>query len=71
MDSPTAPRSVVPRVQAVTVDDLPPVGNSAFDEFRVGTLFGIDGPKGDKEGNPGVNLELLLAHSAQNIRIPS
>ena len=32
--------------------------NSTF-EFRTGALFGIDGPKADKEGTPDVNLELL------------
>ncbi|MGB6768538.1 MAG: hypothetical protein WBE50_10675 [Methyloceanibacter sp.] len=33
--------------------------NPAFFEFCVGTVFGIDGPKGDKKGTPDVNLELL------------
>jgi lipid A 3-O-deacylase len=54
-----APRGLSALAPGVTGED-PPIGaNPAFVEFRVGALFGIDGPKGDKDGTPDVNLELL------------
>jgi hypothetical protein len=40
--------------------DSPDWANPTF-EFRTGALFGIDGPKADKEGTPDVNLELLYS----------
>ena len=46
-------------VRAGPGGDPPVEANPAFFEFCVGTVFGIDGPKGDKKGTPDVNLELL------------
>jgi lipid A 3-O-deacylase len=54
-----APRGLSALAPGVTGED-PLIGaNPAFVEFRAGALFGIDGPNGDKEGTPDVNLELL------------
>ena len=57
--SPPAPPRLSTLGPGETSEDPPVAANPAFFEFRAGALFGIDGPKGDKEGPPDVNLELL------------
>jgi lipid A 3-O-deacylase len=54
-----APRGLSTLGPGATGEDPPIAANTAFFEFRAGALFGIDGPHGDKEGTPDVNLELL------------
>ena len=58
LSSPTPP-SLSTLGPGGTGGDPPVEANPAFFEFCVGTVFGIDGPKGDKKGTPDVNLELL------------
>jgi lipid A 3-O-deacylase len=57
--SPPAPPSLSTLGPGETSEDPPVAANPSFFELRAGALFGIDGPKGDKEGTPDVNLELL------------
>ena len=45
-------------------------GKSSIFEFRAGAFFGIDGPHGDKEGTPDVNLELLYGPIGGEYRKP-
>jgi hypothetical protein len=68
--SPTPP-SLFTLGPGETFRNLPVEANPAFFEFRAGALFGIDGPKGNKEGTPDVNLELLYGPIGENIRMAS